>query len=1351
MWNGLLAVLLLTLFLNSLYTTVQSSSPSEVSAEESVNRKQQTKQRSQDCPVYLVDMTTGECPGVSYPTAKSTSTNKGTGQSQNLQETAGSPSPRDEDRASPDQPVASQSKESALPSPAGEAVDDHAEPVPVSQHTEEPVPTTDQEHTEDSVKPDIKPLKDSQPQDVDTPSDGEAAGTVQPSEVSKGSDEEEADADVTKSKSIGDDAIPKSEKKMAVDEEHPDVDLATQEETSVTGTGDSTQEQRKSETGIIEAEDSGVEEKTEVTGTEDSADRQETDVTGTEEQTEVTGTEDSPDRQETDVTGTEEQTQVTGTEEQTEVTGTEDSAEEEDLVAHKEDDMPSFDEWKKRMLEQEEREKKQNSNGQSRQSVSTQGLKTQKGRHNYGSVECGAKILSANREVQHSSSVLVENKDMYMLNPCSAKIWFIVELCEPIQLKQIDIANFELFSSVPESFKVSTSERYPAREWQLLGTLHMTNERSIQSFPLDEKLFNKYLKVEMLSHYGSEHYCPLSLFRVFGTSMEEEIEETEQHSETVVDPEDDLFPDESVPLSPDSNLFGSAKDAVLNIVKQAAKVFTGPSDGMASTEPHEAKGKVSVEKTFLEPTLEYPEPCLDINRTVNVSVPDHDGPGKESRSIQPTPTSTAHSTGKHSEISEDQTPPLSSLPLDPSLQEDTDSVQDKNSIQPTVSLVDNTEDRRADLKTPAHPADEKLSEGIVTLVESGIVEGSTPQDRQGAVSKQCQTCSELQAVQKCQGNAWCLFHQLILQTSCEEEQQISTPPTDQLIIVTDTQDDEGTSLTSNVVEPSKNDEDGDISIKSKQSVKIEPSAAGTDQVLTDPTDDKGSLPVISDNNMVAVPEADTDMSTTSPTLQHGHDSSTSPGGVDGGEDQLQTSSTPAPLEGSERTSAVQEEDSSITTPTTEGTGADGSETPVADSALGQTESETPGSISDAGSSLNGGTKQTHVHDKDSAQVEDAAQLKDDIVTSANPIQDSQDPSLPEPAPAAVQNGSMDGLDKQTKNTSDFYAEKNENSTSAQHISHGGHTGKESVIMRLNNRIKALELNMSLSSRYLEELSQRYRKQMDEMQKAFNKTISKLTNNSRKAEERDIRQQEIIANLAASITNLTADIQTLNTDRDSLHRKVIERHIFLMVVEVLCLAVVFMVCIHTRPAHRTPLVNSQEGRVQEHLQDSYTTRTQDLSPRRSDGEADKFVIVEPQCNRQMKGTDGTKKKRSKKKQRYQGLRNTSSTPNLAEQLTGHQEVAAGVNMSAAGLLFSSSTAEDGRSFSSSRDSKCRPQTAETPQNTAHQRGVTRSTLQTTQRCQQPAGLKHGSSEHGQNCQEPAMEVFLCCGKTRTSVH
>lgn len=61
--------------------------------------------------------------------------------------------------------------------------------------------------------------------------------------------------------------------------------------------------------------------------------------------------------------------------------------------------------------------------------------------------------------------------------------------------------------------------------------------------------------------------------------------------------------------------------------------------------------------------------------------------------------------------------------------------------------------------------------------------------------------------------------------------------------------------------------------------------------------------------------------------------------------------------------------------------------------------------------------------------------------------------------------------------------------------------KESVVLRLSNRIKALEVNLSLSSRYLEELSLRYRKQMEEMQRAFNITISKLNDTASRAAER----------------------------------------------------------------------------------------------------------------------------------------------------------------------------------------------------------------------------------------------------------
>ena len=94
--------------------------------------------------------------------------------------------------------------------------------------------------------------------------------------------------------------------------------------------------------------------------------------------------------------------------------------------------------------------------------------------------------------MQSTSAILMENMDVYMLNPCSNKIWyvckqpetfllfvyflistwsqffkfcfslsfrFIIELCEPVQVKQLDIANFELFSSTPKDFLVSISDR----------------------------------------------------------------------------------------------------------------------------------------------------------------------------------------------------------------------------------------------------------------------------------------------------------------------------------------------------------------------------------------------------------------------------------------------------------------------------------------------------------------------------------------------------------------------------------------------------------------------------------------------------------------------------------------------------------------------------------------------------------------------------------------------------------------------------------------------------------------------------------------------------------------------------
>uniref|UniRef100_A0A2I3H5D2 SUN domain-containing ossification factor n=1 Tax=Nomascus leucogenys TaxID=61853 RepID=A0A2I3H5D2_NOMLE len=255
------------------------------------------------------------------------------------------------------------------------------------------------------------------------------------------------------------------------------------------------------------------------------------------------------------------------------------------------EDIPTFDEWKKKVMEVE-KEKSQSmhasSNGGSHATK-----KVQKNRNNYASVECGAKILAANPEAKSTSAILIENMDLYMLNPCSTKIWFVIELCEPIQVKQLDIANYELFSSTPKDFLVSISDRYPTNKWIKLGTFHGRDERNVQSFPLDEqmyakyvKMFIKYIKVELLSHFGSEHFCPLSLIRVFGTSMVEEYEEiadSQYHSER-----QELFDEDyDYPLDYNTgedksskNLLGSATNAILNMVNIAANILGAKTEDL---------------------------------------------------------------------------------------------------------------------------------------------------------------------------------------------------------------------------------------------------------------------------------------------------------------------------------------------------------------------------------------------------------------------------------------------------------------------------------------------------------------------------------------------------------------------------------------------------------------------------------------------------------------------------------------------------------------------------------------------------------------------------------------------------
>ncbi|KAJ2377561.1 hypothetical protein H4S02_007615, partial [Coemansia sp. RSA 2611] len=167
--------------------------------------------------------------------------------------------------------------------------------------------------------------------------------------------------------------------------------------------------------------------------------------------------------------------------------------------------------------------------------------KALKERFNYASSDCAAVVLKANREARGLTSILNSKKDMYMLNECSARSKFvIVELCDDILVDTIVMGNYEFFSSTFRDTMVYVSDRYPPKEnstWTLLGHFQAHNSRDAQVFPvIDPKIWARYLKVEFLTHYGHEFYCPLTVLKVYGaTQMEQYRKEEEEDGSDFMD------------------------------------------------------------------------------------------------------------------------------------------------------------------------------------------------------------------------------------------------------------------------------------------------------------------------------------------------------------------------------------------------------------------------------------------------------------------------------------------------------------------------------------------------------------------------------------------------------------------------------------------------------------------------------------------------------------------------------------------------------------------------------------------------------------------------------------------------
>ncbi|KAF5634568.1 SLP1 [Fusarium sp. NRRL 52700] len=172
--------------------------------------------------------------------------------------------------------------------------------------------------------------------------------------------------------------------------------------------------------------------------------------------------------------------------------------------------------------------------------------KTCKERFSYSSFDAGATILKTSPGARNAKAILVENKDSYLLFECSAKEkWFIVELSDDVYIDTVVLSNFEFFSSMIQTFTVSVSDRYPVKrdEWKQIGVFQAENSRAIQPFLVENaQIFSKYVRIDYLTHYGKQYYCPVSLLRIHGSRFfaafnEDRNDDTNEAEEAKVTPQ----------------------------------------------------------------------------------------------------------------------------------------------------------------------------------------------------------------------------------------------------------------------------------------------------------------------------------------------------------------------------------------------------------------------------------------------------------------------------------------------------------------------------------------------------------------------------------------------------------------------------------------------------------------------------------------------------------------------------------------------------------------------------------------------------------------------------------------------
>eukprot|EP00039_Didymoeca_costata_P013178 m.196328 g.196328 ORF g.196328 m.196328 type:complete len:1038 (+) comp15698_c1_seq4:348-3461(+) len=146
---------------------------------------------------------------------------------------------------------------------------------------------------------------------------------------------------------------------------------------------------------------------------------------------------------------------------------------------------------------------------------------------NYAHVDCGAQILGNTKSTKNQAMVLTTKPDQYMMSPCEESMFLIMELCDEVQVHMIEITNQELFSGSFDKVRVLLSDDYPLKKdsWKLVETFTKKDKLQKQLYRISEpSIFSKYLRLEFeLEEKGRDDYlCTITSIKVFGVTMMEE-------------------------------------------------------------------------------------------------------------------------------------------------------------------------------------------------------------------------------------------------------------------------------------------------------------------------------------------------------------------------------------------------------------------------------------------------------------------------------------------------------------------------------------------------------------------------------------------------------------------------------------------------------------------------------------------------------------------------------------------------------------------------------------------------------------------------------------------------------------